>query len=104
MISRSESTLPLLIGGATTSRQHTAVKIDPRYSQAVVHVLDASKSVVVVSDIDFDFKSWLQIVLLICSVQTCWTVTVKRSSLMTSMIFMRILEKIIMKVLLKGSI
>ena len=42
-------TIPLLIGGATTSKQHTAVKIDPRYSQAVVHVLDASKSVVVVS-------------------------------------------------------
>ena len=41
--------IPLLIGGATTSRQHTAVKIAPQYSQPVVHVLDASKSVVVVS-------------------------------------------------------
>jgi 5-methyltetrahydrofolate--homocysteine methyltransferase len=37
--------LPLLIGGATTSRAHTAVKIDPVYSGPVVHVLDASKSV-----------------------------------------------------------
>ncbi|BDD03146.1 5-methyltetrahydrofolate--homocysteine methyltransferase [Aureibacter tunicatorum] len=36
---------PLLIGGATTSRIHTAVKIDPNYSGSVVHVLDASKSV-----------------------------------------------------------
>lgn len=40
---------PLLIGGATTSRVHTAVKIDPHYSGPVVHVLDASKSVPVVS-------------------------------------------------------
>jgi len=37
--------LPLLIGGATTSRVHTAVKIAPHYSGAVVHVVDASKSV-----------------------------------------------------------
>jgi len=43
--------LPLLIGGATTSRQHTAVKIAPNYSQPVVHVLDASRSVNVVSDL-----------------------------------------------------
>ena len=41
--------LPLLIGGATTSRIHTAVKIAPKYSGAVIHVLDASKSVPVVS-------------------------------------------------------
>jgi 5-methyltetrahydrofolate--homocysteine methyltransferase len=39
---------PLLIGGATTSRVHTAVKIDPHYSGSVVHVVDASKSVPVV--------------------------------------------------------
>ena len=38
-------TVPLLIGGATTSRIHTAVKIDPNYSGAVIHVLDASRSV-----------------------------------------------------------
>lgn len=37
--------IPLLIGGATTSRVHTAVKIDPNYSGPIVHVLDASKSV-----------------------------------------------------------
>ncbi len=37
--------VPLLIGGATTSKVHTAVKIEPEYTGAVVHVLDASKSV-----------------------------------------------------------
>ncbi|MFN3997255.1 methionine synthase [Algoriphagus sp.] len=37
--------IPLLIGGATTSRIHTAVKIDPMYSGIVIHVTDASKSV-----------------------------------------------------------
>ena len=37
--------LPLLIGGATTSRAHTAVKIAPQYSEPVVHVLDASRAV-----------------------------------------------------------
>ena len=37
--------VPLLIGGATTSRIHTAVKIDPHYSGPVIHVLDASRSV-----------------------------------------------------------
>jgi cobalamin-dependent methionine synthase I len=44
--------VPLLIGGATTSRAHTAVRISPRYKNGpVVHVKDASKSVVVVSNI-----------------------------------------------------
>jgi 5-methyltetrahydrofolate--homocysteine methyltransferase len=43
--------LPLLIGGATTSRQHTAVKIAPEYSQAAVHVLDASRVVDVVANL-----------------------------------------------------
>lgn len=43
--------IPLLIGGATTSRVHTAVKIDPCYSGPVVHVLDASKSVPVASSL-----------------------------------------------------
>ena len=38
-------TLPLLIGGATTSRQHTAVKIAPEFSGPTVHVLDASRAV-----------------------------------------------------------
>src|SRR5262249_2659487 len=37
--------LPLLVGGATTSKQHTAVRIAPAYSQPVVHVLDASRVV-----------------------------------------------------------
>jgi 5-methyltetrahydrofolate--homocysteine methyltransferase len=43
--------LPLLIGGATTSRQHTAVRIAPAYSQPTIHVLDASRVVAVVSDL-----------------------------------------------------
>ena len=43
--------LPLLIGGATTSKAHTAVKIAPHYSGPVVHVLDASKAVTVVRDL-----------------------------------------------------
>jgi 5-methyltetrahydrofolate--homocysteine methyltransferase len=42
---RQGFTLPLLIGGATTSKAHTAVKIAPGYSQPVVHVLDASRAV-----------------------------------------------------------
>jgi 5-methyltetrahydrofolate--homocysteine methyltransferase len=42
---------PLLIGGATTSRQHTAVKIAPAYSESTVHVLDASRAVGVVSSL-----------------------------------------------------
>jgi len=42
-------TMPLLIGGATTSRQHTAVKIAPRYDHPTVHVHDASRAVGVVS-------------------------------------------------------
>jgi 5-methyltetrahydrofolate--homocysteine methyltransferase len=44
-------TVPLLIGGATTSRIHAAVKVAPKYSGAVVHVLDASKSVPAVSSL-----------------------------------------------------
>ena len=43
--------VPLLIGGATTSRAHTAVKIAPHYRNAVVHVLDASRAVGVVSSL-----------------------------------------------------
>ena len=42
---RQGFTIPLLIGGATTSRTHTAVKIAPNYSGPVVHVLDASRAV-----------------------------------------------------------
>lgn len=43
--------LPLLIGGATTSKAHTAVKIDTQYDNAVVHVNDASRAVTVVGDL-----------------------------------------------------
>jgi 5-methyltetrahydrofolate--homocysteine methyltransferase len=46
---RRDMKLPLLIGGATTSKAHTAVKIAPNYSKEVVHVLDASRAVPVVS-------------------------------------------------------
>ncbi|MEO0526633.1 MAG: methionine synthase [Bacteroidota bacterium] len=48
---RQDFKVPLLIGGATTSKAHTAVKIDPQYSQAVVHVNDASRAVTVVGDL-----------------------------------------------------
>lgn len=48
---RRKMTVPLLIGGATTSRIHTAVKIDPVYSGSVIHVLDASKSVPVAGEL-----------------------------------------------------
>jgi 5-methyltetrahydrofolate--homocysteine methyltransferase len=43
--------VPLLIGGATTSKAHTAVKINPEYKNAVVHVNDASRAVTVVGDL-----------------------------------------------------
>lgn len=43
--------LPLIIGGATTSRIHTAVKIDPNYESPVVHILDASRAVTVCTDL-----------------------------------------------------
>ena len=48
---RQNFDLPLLIGGATTSKAHTAVKIDPQYNNAVVHVNDASRAVTVVGDL-----------------------------------------------------
>ncbi len=48
---RRDLNLPLLIGGATTSRQHTAVRIAPAYDGTTVHVLDASRVVGVVSDL-----------------------------------------------------
>jgi 5-methyltetrahydrofolate--homocysteine methyltransferase len=50
-MSRRRLELPLLIGGATTSRQHTAVKIAPEYVNETVHVLDASRVVDVVSQL-----------------------------------------------------
>lgn len=48
---RLQFSIPLLIGGATTSRVHTAVKIAPHYSKPVVHVNDASKSIPAVSSL-----------------------------------------------------
>ena len=48
---RLEMNIPLLIGGATTSRIHTAVKIDPKYSNAVVYVPDASRAVGVAGEL-----------------------------------------------------
>ena len=48
---RQNFKVPLLIGGATTSKAHTAVKIDTQYSNAVVHVNDASRAVTVVGDL-----------------------------------------------------
>ncbi|MAY19539.1 MAG: methionine synthase [Erythrobacteraceae bacterium] len=46
---RAEMTMPLLIGGATTSKVHTALRIDPKYDGPVIHVLDASRAVGVAS-------------------------------------------------------
>jgi 5-methyltetrahydrofolate--homocysteine methyltransferase len=51
---RLNFTIPLLIGGATTSRAHTAVKIAEKYDKGVIHVLDASRSVPVVSKLISD--------------------------------------------------
>ncbi len=48
---RRHLTMPLLIGGATTSRQHTAVKVAPEYSRSTVHVLDASRVTDVVASL-----------------------------------------------------
>jgi len=57
-MAREGFAVPLLIGGATTSKAHTAVKIAPAYDQPVVHVLDASRAVGVVSKlISSDQKS-----------------------------------------------
>ncbi len=54
-MTRRQFTIPLLIGGATTSKQHTAVRIAPAYTGSTVHVLDASRVIGVVSDL-FDDK------------------------------------------------
>ena len=48
---RLDFKIPLIIGGATTSKAHTAVKIDTQYSNAVVHIHDASRAVTVVGDL-----------------------------------------------------
>jgi 5-methyltetrahydrofolate--homocysteine methyltransferase len=62
---RQEFSVPLLIGGATTSKAHTAVKIDPQYKSAVVHVNDASRAVTIVGDLlqkerSMDYKEKLK--------------------------------------------
>jgi 5-methyltetrahydrofolate--homocysteine methyltransferase len=51
---RSSMTMPLLIGGATTSKVHTALRIAPKYTGPVVHVLDASRAVGVASTLMSD--------------------------------------------------
>jgi 5-methyltetrahydrofolate--homocysteine methyltransferase len=51
---RAEMKLPLLIGGATTSKVHTALRIDPAYKGPVIHVLDASRAVGVASSLVSD--------------------------------------------------
>jgi len=48
---RQGFTIPLLVGGATTSRAHTAIKIAPHYSQPVIHILDASRAVPVTTSL-----------------------------------------------------
>jgi 5-methyltetrahydrofolate--homocysteine methyltransferase len=54
---RAEMTIPLLIGGATTSKVHTALRIDPAYTGTVVHVLDASRAVGVASQLLSDTQA-----------------------------------------------
>lgn len=57
---RQGFTIPLMVGGATTSKTHTAVKIEPQYSGPVVHVLDASRAVGVASALlseDEDYRN-----------------------------------------------
>jgi len=51
---RADMNLPLLIGGATTSKAHTALRIDPAYTGPVIHVLDASRAVGVASSLVSD--------------------------------------------------
>ncbi|PXF43994.1 Methionine synthase [Gracilariopsis chorda] len=50
-LDKEKMKIPLLIGGATTSKMHTAVKVAPRYNAPTVHVLDASRAVTVVSSL-----------------------------------------------------
>ncbi|MDZ7588020.1 MAG: methionine synthase [Parasphingorhabdus sp.] len=54
---RAKLTMPLLIGGATTSKTHTALRIEPAYSGPTVHVLDASRAVGVASQLVSDTKA-----------------------------------------------
>lgn len=54
---RAEMSMPLLIGGATTSKVHTALRIDPAYDGPVIHVLDASRAVGVASKLLSDTQA-----------------------------------------------
>jgi 5-methyltetrahydrofolate--homocysteine methyltransferase len=54
---RQNLKIPLMVGGATTSRIHTAVKIDPHFSETIVHVADASKSVPVAQMLLTDYQT-----------------------------------------------
>ncbi|MCJ1961174.1 methionine synthase [Novosphingobium mangrovi (ex Hu et al. 2023)] len=54
---RADMKIPLLIGGATTSKVHTALRIDPAYTGAVIHVLDASRAVGVASQLLSDTQA-----------------------------------------------
>jgi len=56
-MARAEMTMPLLIGGATTSKVHTALRIDPAYDGPVIHVLDASRAVGVASKLLSDTQA-----------------------------------------------
>jgi 5-methyltetrahydrofolate--homocysteine methyltransferase len=60
---RQGFTIPLLIGGATTSRIHTAVKIDPHYAGPVIHVLDASRAVPVAGKLTQNEETYQQALL-----------------------------------------
>jgi 5-methyltetrahydrofolate--homocysteine methyltransferase len=59
-MSRLDFKIPLLIGGATTSKIHTALKISPHYQNKVIHVLDASRSVSVVNSLLTDKDNFLK--------------------------------------------
>ncbi|WKW47638.1 methionine synthase [Myroides sp. JBRI-B21084] len=50
-LEKKQTNIPIMIGGATTSRAHTAVKIAPEYTQTVVHVNDASRAVTVINNL-----------------------------------------------------
>ncbi len=59
-LEREKFNVPLLIGGATTSKIHTAIKIAPNYNAPTIHVLDASKSVGVVNNLLSNNQEYLQ--------------------------------------------
>jgi len=59
LMHREGLNIPLLIGGATTSKMHTAVKIAPKYKQPVVHINDASESVKIVNELKTNYTSFV---------------------------------------------